>query len=217
MFLGLNSSERGRLSNIIGPSFVVFFIGQNLTGGHFISARISGMGHAMNFDTRAFPRTIVCFAIVMLGTVAECYAPPILTTAYLKPLRTLLTLYGDYLDSRLCSSGLVYGCGWCRGMRRSIRHQIRSKPAGLLVLSTMVLQRTTLKLGLASQSIKITHLPAYLDLALDGPVSWGSMLFICFVHPAIQITICPQFLASTIHLTISAWALQLICIRVRGA
>jgi len=53
----------------------------------------------MKNDTARFPRTIVCFAIVMLGTGVERYALPF-ALAYLRPP---LMLYEDYLDNRLCS------------------------------------------------------------------------------------------------------------------
>lgn len=58
----------------------------------------------MKNDTARYPRTIVSFAIVMLGTGVERYALPS-ALAYLWPP---LMLYEDYLDNRLCSR-LDYG------------------------------------------------------------------------------------------------------------
>lgn len=63
----------------------------------------------MKDDTTRDPRTMVVFAIVMLGTGVERYALPVL----LSLSAASLMLYEDYLDNRLCSSRLDYGrCCW---------------------------------------------------------------------------------------------------------
>jgi hypothetical protein len=65
--------------------------------------------HAMKDDTTRYPRTMVVFAIVMLGTGVERYALPVLLSLSVASLM----LYEDYLDNRLCSSRLDYGrCCW---------------------------------------------------------------------------------------------------------
>jgi hypothetical protein len=66
--------------------------------------------HAMKDDTIRYPRTMVVFAIVMLGTGVERYTLPVLLSLSVASLM----LYEDYLDNRLCSSSrLDYGrCCW---------------------------------------------------------------------------------------------------------
>ena len=77
----------------------------------------------MKNDTTRYPRTIVVFAIVMLGTGVERYALPVLLCLSVASLM----LYEDYLDNRLCSSRLDYGrCCW-RMHEAKYQHPILSQ------------------------------------------------------------------------------------------
>ena len=61
----------------------------------------------MKNDTSRYPRSMVSFAIVMLGTGVERYALPVLLSAICGHPQILSgpssMLYEDYLDNRLCS------------------------------------------------------------------------------------------------------------------
>jgi hypothetical protein len=72
---------------------------------HTIPSQCEPLESCNEDDTTRYPRTMVSFAIVMLGTGVERYALPVLLWPICSPP---LLLYEDYLDNRLCSR-LDYG------------------------------------------------------------------------------------------------------------
>lgn len=112
--------------------------------------------HGKKVDTTRYPRTIVSFAIVMLGTGVERYAARS-AIAYLRPP---LMLYEDYLDNRLCSSRLTMAAvdGECMGRNLSSTtlKQTFLSFRSCLHVSTSSSRRPIFCLGISFQQSKPT-------------------------------------------------------------